>query len=483
MKKLFRFLVWLAVVLVIIIVVKTLLFKSLQQDFSSPEPVVFGDESVNRLSEAVKFPTISYAVDSPVDTAAFMGYMEFLGDKYPLVHSKLKREVINGLSMLYTWEGSNRSAGALVLMAHYDVVPPGDTALWEKGPFSGYNDGTYIWGRGTLDDKAAMISVLEATEKLLSEGFTPERTVYLSFGHDEEISGVRGAGTIAATLRERGVKVDFVLDEGMAVTKGMVPMIKKPVALIGTSEKGYISVRLSCGMPGGHSSTPEKESALTLIAGAVDRLNKNQMKPQLSGPVNDFIRYVGPEMPFYAKVIFANKWLFKKLLLGIYTGSASGNALVRTTTAPTIISSGVKDNVIPVTAGAVVNFRILPGQNSADVLDHVKRTVNDERIIIEPAEDFINEPAPFSPSNTTGFRAIFKTIREIYPEAVVAPTLTLSASDSRHFSQVTNNIYRFAPLMMTSEDMARVHGLNERTMIADYLRGISFYYRLLKNSQ
>ncbi|NMC41986.1 MAG: peptidase dimerization domain-containing protein, partial [Bacteroidales bacterium] len=249
------------------------------------------------------------------------------------------------------------------------------------------------------------------------------------------------------------------------------------------SEKGYISVKLSCGMPGGHSSTPEKESALTMIAGAVDRLNKNQMKPQFSGPVNDFIRYVGPEMPFYGKVIFANKWLFRRLLLGIYTGSASGNALVRTTTAPTIIRSGVKDNVIPVTAEAVVNFRILPGQNSTDVLNHVKRTVNDERIIIEPAGGFINEPAPFSQSNTMGFRAIFKTIREIYPEAVVAPTLTLSASDSRHFSQVTNNIYRFAPLVMTSEDMARVHGLNERTMITDYLHGISFYYRLLKNSQ
>lgn len=483
MKKLLRFIIWLAVVLVIIIIVKTLLFKSLQQDFNSPEPIVFGDESVSRLTGAVKFPTVSYEFDSPVDTAAFLGYMEFLKNEYPLVHSRLKREVINQLSMLYTWEGSNRSAGAMVLMAHYDVVPPGDTALWEKGPFSGYNDGTYIWGRGTLDDKVAMISILEAVEKLLSEGFVPERTVYLSFGHDEEISGVRGAATIAATLRERGVKVEYVLDEGMAVTKGMVPLIKKPVALIGTSEKGYISVKLSCGMPGGHSSTPEKESALTLIAGAVDRLNKNQMKPHFSGPVNDFIRYVGPEMPFYGKVIFANKWLFRRLLLGIYTGSASGNALVRTTTAPTIISSGVKDNVIPVTAGAVVNFRILPGQNSADVLDHVKKTVNDERIIIEPAGGFINEPAPFSQSNTMGFRAIFKTIREIYPEAVVAPTLTLSASDSRHFSQVTNNIYRFAPLMMTSEDMARVHGLNERTMITDYLHGISFYYRLLKNSQ
>ncbi|NMC42253.1 MAG: M20/M25/M40 family metallo-hydrolase, partial [Bacteroidales bacterium] len=298
MKKLFRFIIWLAVVLVIIVIVKTLLFKSLQQDFNSPEPIVFGDESVSRLAGAVKFPTVSYEFDSPVDTAAFLGYMEFLKNEYPLVHSRLKREVINQLSMLYTWEGSNRSAGAMVLMAHYDVVPPGDTALWEKGPFSGYNDGTYIWGRGTLDDKVAMISILEAVEKLLSEGFVPERTVYLSFGHDEEISGVRGAATIAATLRERGVKVEYVLDEGMAVTKGMVPLIKKPVALIGTSEKGYISVKLSCGMPGGHSSTPEKESALTLIAGAVDRLNKNQMKPHFSGPVNDFIRYVGPEMPF-----------------------------------------------------------------------------------------------------------------------------------------------------------------------------------------
>lgn len=469
--------------LVILIIIRTLFFRSLQGDSGTAEQIVFGNESIKSLSMAVSFPTVSYSVDSPVDTVAFRAFMQFISEQYPLVHSRLKYEIFNNFSLLYNWEGVNKSLGAVVLMAHYDVVPPGDTARWDRGPFSGYNDGTYIWGRGTLDDKAAMISIFEAVEKLLSEGFVPERTIYLSFGHDEEIGGERGAKTIAAALNARGIKPEYVLDEGMAVTIGMVPMIKKPVALIGTSEKGYISVKLSAEMPGGHSSTPEKESALTLIAEAVTRLNKYQMKPQLSGPVKDFIRYVGPEMPFYAKAIFANRWLFKPLLLSIYSGSASGNALVRTTTAPTIIQSGIKDNVIPLNAEAVINFRILPGETSSDVLNHIKTVLNDNRFEVKPLKDFINEPAPFASSDAPGFKMVFKTLRQVYPEAVVAPTLTLSASDSRHFSGLTRNIYRFAPIVVTSEDMARVHGVNERNKIEDYLLGISFYYHLIRNSQ
>ncbi len=469
--------------LLIIVIVRTLLFESRQGNFDVSELTTFGDESLKRLSGAVQYPTVSNSVDSPVDTAAFEGYVNFITREYPLVHSRLKREVFNRFSLLYTWEGRDTLLPAVVLMAHYDVVPPGDTLKWERDPFSGFNDGSFIWGRGTLDDKASMISILEAVERLLSEGFVPERTLYLSFGHDEEISGERGARAIALALRERGVKIEYVLDEGMAVTKGMVPMVKKPVALVGTSEKGYISIRLLCNMEGGHSSTPGKESALTIIAKAVTRLNENQMKPRLSGPVKDFIKFTGPEMPFYARAIFANKWLFKPLLLKIYTGSSSGNALVRTTTAPTIIHSGIKDNVIPLQAEAVVNFRILPGESSESVLEHVRKTINDPRVVIEPLKDFINEPAPVSPADTKGFGILFRTIREVYSEAIVAPTLTLSASDSRHFSVVTENIYRFAPLVVTAEDMARVHGLNERTAITDYLRGISFYYRLIRNSQ
>ncbi|MGQ9620650.1 MAG: M20 family peptidase [Bacteroidales bacterium] len=483
MKKFIHFIHWLVGLLVIIIVIKTLFFKSLQEYYDGAPAVDFGEESVTNLSEAVKFPTVSYSPDSPVDSIAFQGYVQFIKRRYPLIDSLLNVQIFNRFSLLYRWDGRNDTLAPVVLMAHYDVVPAGDTAGWEKNPFSGFNDGIYIWGRGTLDDKSAMVSILEAVERLLSEGFIPERTIYLSFGHDEEIGGEKGTKTIVSFLKEKGIKPEYVLDEGMAVTIGMVPMMEKPVALIGTSEKGYLSGKLSAEMPGGHSSIPEKESALVLIAKAVSSLSVKQMKTRLSGPVNDFIRYIGREMPFYARVIFANKWLFKPLLLSIYSGSASGNALVRTTTAPTIIESGVKDNVIPTKAEAVVNFRILPGETSEDVLNHIEKVINDQRVIIEPLKDFMNEPAPFSPSDAPGFKKVFRTIRQVYPEAVVAPTLTLSASDSRYFAAITGNIYRFAPLIITSEDMARVHGLNERIKIEDYLRGIRFYYMLLKNSQ
>lgn len=482
MKKTLQFLIWLIALFLILIIVKTLLFKSRQIQTEPVAIVSFGDESTSHLSKAITFPTISYSVDSPVDTSAFKGYLAFINESYPLVNSKLNKEIFNEFSLLYTWKGKNASLKPVILMAHMDVVPAGDTSSWEKAPFSGENDGTYIWGRGTLDDKGDMISILEAVEKLLSEGFEPERTIYLAFGHDEEIIGFRGARTIANALKERGVEAEFVLDEGMAITNGMVPMMKKPVALIGTSEKGYLSVKLTVDMPGGRFSTPERESAITVLNKAIYDLVNKQMKAKISGPVNDFIRYIGPEMPFYAKAIFANKWIFKGILLNIYKGSASGNALVRTTIAPTIIQAGMKDNIIPTQAEATINFRILPEETSADVLDHIEKVVNDKRVKISAIEEGRSESTPVSPADVTGFTNIVTVIRQIYPEAAVSPTMMLGSSDSRHFSEVSRNIYRFAPIIINSEDMARIHGLNERTRIEDFKRGIGFYYQLIKIS-
>jgi carboxypeptidase PM20D1 len=471
MKRILRLLVWLTAMLLIIIIIKTLLFRSLQVQAEKVIISSFGNESVDHLSAAITFPTISYSFESPVDTSAFIGYIDFLAKTYPLIKEKLTQEVFNSFSLLFTWKGKNPSLKPVILMAHSDVVPAGDTASWEKNPFSGENDGQYIWGRGTLDDKAEMISIMEAVEKLLSEGYEPERTIYLSFGHDEEISGLRGARTIAQSMKEKGVEAEFILDEGMVIAVGMVPMMKKPVALIGTSEKGYLSVKLTIEMAGGHSSTPEKESALIVLNRAIYKLVNKQMKAKISEPVNDFIRYIGPEMPLYARAIFANKWIFKGLILNIYQGSASGNALVRTTTAPTIIQAGIKDNVIPVKAEAVVNFRILPGELSSDVLNHIEKVVNDKRIIV-----------PVSPSDVPGFLNIFTALRQVYPEAVVAPTMMVGSSDSKHFMAVSKNIYRFAPIVLNSGDMSRIHGLNERTSIEDFKRGISFYYRLIQIS-
>jgi carboxypeptidase PM20D1 len=482
MKKLLRLFFWLISMLLIIIVIKTLLFRSLQISVAKATIPSFGEVSVTHLSQAVKFRTISYTTGSPVDTAAFLAYGSFISSTYPMINSRLQKEKFNEFSLLYTWKGKNPSLKPVILMAHMDVVPAGDTTLWEKAPFSGENDGKFIWGRGTLDDKVGMISILEAVEKLLSEGYQPERTIYLSFGHDEELSGFKGAGNIAKSLKERGVVAEFVLDEGMALSSGLVPMMKKPVALIGTSEKGYLSVKMTVDMAGGHSSTPERESSLIVLNKSVYRLVNNPMKARISEPVNDFMRYIGPEMPFYARAIFANRWLFKGIILNIYKESASGNASVRSTTTPTIIHSGIKDNIIPTKAEAVINFRILPGETVAAVLYHIEKVVNDKRVKISVITEEMSEPSPVSSTDAQGFRNILTTLRQVYPDAVVAPTMVLGSTDSRLFSDVTQNIYRFLPVSVNSEDIARMHGINERNSIENYLQGIGFYYQLIKNS-
>jgi carboxypeptidase PM20D1 len=481
MKRVLRIVLLILALLIAVIVVRAFMFRSMQVSTWETPEVVAGNDAAERLAGAVRIPTISFDVDSPVDTAAFIAFREYLVETYPAIHSVMTPMIFNEFSLLYRWEGSNPDLKPVVLMAHIDVVPAGDEGLWEKPPFSGTIDGEFIWGRGTLDDKGALIQIMEAVEKLIAGGFTPARTYYLAFGHDEELSGELGAGTIASYLVSQGVEAEFVADEGMAVTIGMVPMMSQPVALIGTSEKGYLSVKLTAKMDGGHSSTPEPESALSLIAEAVTKLNNKQLKPRISEPVDDFIKYVGPEMPFYAKAIFANKWIFKPLLLNIYTSSSSGNALVRTTTAPTIISAGVKDNVIPTSASATVNFRILAGESTGDVLAHIAKVIDDERVTVEPFPGS-REPAPVSPVNVFGFETILKTIRQVYEDVVVAPTMMLASSDSRHYSGVSRNIYRFAPIVVTSEDMARIHGVDERVKIDDWLRGVTYYYYLIRNS-
>jgi len=481
MKRPIQFLLGVIVVLLIVIVVKTVTFTSLQVKTQPATLPVFGNESAANLSKAITFPTVSFADNSPIDTAVFLGFHRFLSEAYPLIGSNLEKESISEFSLLYTWKGKNPALKPVILMAHMDVVPAGEPASWQKNPFSGENDGTYLWGRGTLDDKSAMISILEAVEKLIAENYQPERTIYLAFGHDEEVGGLRGAQVIASKLKERGVTAEFVLDEGMAITLGMVPMISKPVALIGTSEKGYLSVKLSVEMEGGHSSTPEKESAITVLNKALYNLQKKELKARISVPVKDFIRYIGPEMPLYAKAIFANSWLFNDLILKIYTGSSSGNALVRTTTAPTIINAGIKDNVIPTIAEAVVNFRILPGETSADVLQYISNVISDQRVKIAAIEGFI-DPSPTSPVDVPGFKIISATISQVFPEVIVAPTLMLASSDSRKFGDISKNIYKFAPIVVTSEDMARIHGLNERVKISDFMRSIGFYYQLIRNA-
>jgi len=481
MKKTLRILLALIIVLLVVVIFKTITFQSIQIEVEPVTPPVFRNESVANLSKAITFPTISHEIDLPIDSLVFLEFHQFIAETYPLIHSELKKEVFSEFSLLYTWEGKDASLKPVILMAHMDVVPAAETDAWEKPPFSGENDGTFIWGRGTLDDKGSMIAILEAAERLLSEDYRPERTIYLAFGHDEEINGLRGARVIASALKERGVEAEFILDEGLAILKGIVPMISKPVATIGTSEKGYLSVTLTVEMEGGHSSTPEKETSITVLNKALHSIINKQTKAGISAPLKDFIRYIGPEMPFYMRAIFANQWLFKGIIVNIYEGSNAGNATVRTTTAPTIINAGLKDNVIPTKAEAVVNFRIIPGETSADVIRHLQKVIADDRVNISVVGQ-AEEPTPVSPVNVSGFEIISKTIQQVYPEVILSPMLVVGQTDSRHYTDVSRNIYRFVPVVVNRKDLARMHGLNERISIDDFIRSIGFYYQLIKNT-
>ncbi len=479
MKKILRILLGMLGILILIIGVKTVTYWSLQIEVEPVSPPVFGDESVANLSKALTYPTISYERDMPIDTLSFRGFHQFLMDSYPLIHGTLKKEVIQGFSLLYAWEGKNAELKPVILMAHMDVVPAPETERWEHPPFSGANDGTFIWGRGTLDDKGSMIAILEAVERLIKENYEPERTIFLAFGHDEEVLGY-GAPLIANTLKERGVHAEFVLDEGLGITMGIIPMISKPIASIGVSEKGYMSATLTVEMEGGHSSIPEKETAVTVLNNALYNISKKPMKADISGPTKDFMRFTGPEMSILPRVVFANLWLFKKVLLKIFEGGNATNAAIRTTTAVTNLKAGIKDGVIPTKAEAVVNFRIMPGETSYDVIQHLNSVISDERVKIADMGNG-QEPSPVSSVHEAGFEIIHKSIKEVFPEVIVNPMLVLGATDSRHYSVVSSNIYRFAPIITYQEDLARIHGLNERISIENNGRAIGFYYQLIKN--
>ncbi len=462
-----------------VLLTKTFLLKSKQFEIGSQPFCAVSDEALQRLSGAIQIETVSYDEEGKTETSSFSRLHKYLDESFPLIRQNLLKEKFNGHALLYRWQGKNESLSPVILMAHQDVVPA-NAADWEKSPFSGENDGAFIWGRGTLDDKGSLMSILEAVELLLQDGFQPEQTIYLAFGNDEEVGG-KGAQLIAQALKQRAITADFILDEGMVITSEMVPMMNEPVALIGTSEKGYLTMELSCQVEGGHSASPQPETAISILSKAITRLTENRLPAQLTRPVVDFIDYLGPEISWPAKIVFANHWLFGGLIKKIYTGTAPGNSLVRTTTAPTVLQAGMKENVLPMHARAVVNFRLLPGETVEGLLAYVERVVDDSRVSLQ-VKPGAYEAAPVSSINSRGFELIHKTIKMQFPNTVVTPTLMTATSDSRHYRELSPNIFRFAPYHIYPEDMSRIHGINERIAISNYKNMVGFYYLLIRNT-
>ncbi len=478
-KKTFLAILILLFISILLLLINTFRFKSSQIIVEAIKPIDINESAVQRFEEAISIRTISFADEIDFDSTQFYAFNQFLEKEYPLVHQKLEHKIFNSFSHLYKWEGQNASLDPVILMAHIDAVPIAAPSVWTVHPFTeGVKDDT-IYGRGSMDNKFGLIGILEATEQLLEEGFTPNQTIYLSFGHDEELSGKRGAVQIASYMDSLGIKPAFILDEGLSIVRDLIPGMDQLVALIGIAEKGSVSLEVNAIASGGHSSTPSKETSIDILSKAIVALKSNPLPANITPVLHQFMDKLGPEMDFMSRLAFANRRLFGPMIMKEYGKSNAGNAIIRTTTAPTVFNAGLKENVIPTSSSAIVNFRIIPGETFEDIKQHAMDVIDDDRVEVLFKNKGEN-PTPISNSTNASFKLIETSIKQIYPNVLTAPSLVLGATDSRHFTKICSNIYRFNPYIVSPENLNCFHGVDERIPITVFKNGIRFYRQIIR---
>lgn len=475
--KILKGLLFVFLVLISIILVQNARFQSRQTGSFGPKRYFSVDSAaVNHLCLAVQIPTVSND-EKPADTLAFQKLKILFHDLYPSVFGTLEeKDFLNGSFML-KWKGNGKMLKPVILYAHLDVVP-GDSS-WSFSPFEGRADSKFIYGRGVIDDKGAVISILETLSGLIASGFTPQRDIYFAFGHDEEMGGREGAKPMAEYLKAKGIKADFLLDEGGIISDGMVPFVDRPVALVAIAEKGYVCFRLSVESNGGHSSMPPAESPVEILASVLQKIHDHPFDCRMTTPLQKFIDHVGPEMSYPYRALFANSLLFRPLIFSQYEKIPGANAMIRTTSVTTLINGGVKENTIPEKVTAVLNVRMLQGDRSSEVLQKLKAIIADKPVKIEQMKN-TDEPSDISSVDSEAFRIIDQSIRTVFPDVIVSPYLNTGGTDSKHFRNVTDNIYRFLPARMNGAILEGMHGKNEKIEISSFMEMMAFYEVLLK---
>lgn len=486
MKRFFGLAGFFLLVLLGVVLVRALMFSPGDHPDTAQVSVDVDEAAITtHMTEAIQFKTISTGDAQTQDYTAFTEFVGWVLNTYPEIQVAIPLKMIAGHTLLYRWQGSDTSLKPILLTAHYDVVPvaPGSESDWSHPPFSGAVADGYVWGRGALDDKSGMIVMLEAATLLLKQGFVPERTIYFSFGHDEEVGGVIGAKGVTEYLQSEGVQLAWSIDEGSFITKGGLPGIDNPVALINVAEKGSMTLDLVAHGPGGHSSMPAAEVSVDILAQALVNLRKHPIPGGLDGVSAEMLDGIARQGPFIYRVFAANKWLFGGLIEQRMSAMETGNALLRTTTAPTILQAGIKTNVIPPTATAAVNFRLHPRDTPEGVKAHIIAAIDDERVEVDFRGDGMSSLASrVSSTDSEGYRIIAKIARQTYGDIAVAPGLTMGGTDSKHYGQVADDSYRFQFMQVGPEDVAGFHGTNERISIDNLARATGAYYLLMKEA-
>ncbi|MCL3818975.1 M20/M25/M40 family metallo-hydrolase [Aeromicrobium wangtongii] len=432
------------------------------------------DAAVAALQAVVRIPTVSDRDPDKVDTAAFDELLAEMARRFPLLHEKLELTRVDTHGLLFRWAGQS-SRKPVVLMAHLDVVPV--EGEWQHPAFGGDLVDGSIWGRGTLDDKGSLVGICAAVERLLEAGFVPAQDVWLSFGCNEEVSGT-AAVLAVEELTRRGVQPWFVLDEGGAIASEAFPGVAAPIGVIGVAEKGVTSVELRVEGRGGHASTPARMGPTARIARAITRIDRSPMVASVPEPTVELFRRMGRHAPLALRPLMINAGRMKPLLTkALIAAGPEPAAMTRTTFAITTLSGSPALNVIAATAKAGVNIRIMVGDTVAGVLEHVRKTINDDQVHIDVVEQ--NEPSPISPMDEA-FALVESTITELFPDAVPAPYVMMAATDSRFFTTICPRVYRFAPFRMTKAQRESIHSYDEHLGVDAFLDGVRWYRRLIE---
>lgn len=470
----------LLLVLIAIVLFNTFRAGPWPVEMAKPILAPLPDSAIQHLSQAVRIPTVSVSDTSAIDTVAFRAFGIFIESAYPLIHQHLSKSLIDQFSFVFEWKGQNTSLRPIILMGHYDVVPVETSSLsqWSAAPFSGTITDTCIWGRGSVDDKSGVISVLEAAEEMLRKGFVPQRTIYLCFGHNEEVSG-HSAGSIVKYLEQKKVYAEMVLDEGGQLSEERIKDVKRPIAVIGVAEKGYASFELTVQKEGGHSMMPAKETAIDILAAALYKLRNKTMPSKLTPPVKEFIKRIGSSSDnFLNRMAGSNMWLFEGVIKRKLAEQPEGSAMLHTTIVPTILESGIKDNIIPGTAKAILNSRILTGETAESVQDYIAKTIQDDRVTIKKIGKFDSDPSSATSIESPAFRRIESAVYQNISRAIPAPYLMIGATDSRYYRHISDGVVNFFPMT----DAKGFHGVNERLPIEDLHRGINFIITVIEES-
>ena len=448
----------------------------------APKAPIDANLAARHLSQAIQFKTISKMEMSDEDRKPFLDLHEWISQAFPLISEKLARTVINHHSLLYKWSGSDNHLKPVLFNAHMDVVPVDEATRpeWKAEPFGGEIRDGFVWGRGALDMKGIMVGLLESVEALLKEGYQPQRTIYLTFGHDEEIMGFNGSQRIMEHLKAKGVNLVAILDEGGIMSLGDLPIADTPIAFIGSAEKGFLTMRLSAEGRPGHSSRPPRQTAIGVIARAIALMDDNPMPSKLSHCLAT-LKSIAYLLQFHLQFVLANEWLLKGWLVRKLKENPETAALLHTTNAATMIVGGIKDNVLPSSAEAKVNLRLMPGDTIESTFAHFRKVVSDPRLKMEVDPQTGGwEASDIASTDIPAFRTLELVVRQTFNNIPTAPFTFLAATDSRHYQPICAAIFKFSPYFVKPEEQKGIHGINERISQETLAGMAAFYYRLMR---